>query len=247
MKDSRLRRAGTFVLCLLIIVTDVAAEPLYTVKEGDTLWSIARAHGMDYAQLCKSNAKPQGWSLIFPGQKIIVGKPLDDAGDVSLFAWETASDVAFNKSSDWLSRNSLFMRRRTAAGTNEWRLIMTAEGDWKLADGMSEWCKDRACDARRDFHVMKARLSKDGKSIWMVCNPHIGTYSIVCSFNLAKNTFRVLIDGDTADEQPDGTILVKNKKFYPNDDLGAAWHDVWITPDGTIVRKGPITLRGADL
>ena len=43
MKDCRLRCAGLF--CLLIVGTVFAAEPLYVVKEGDTLWEIARAHG----------------------------------------------------------------------------------------------------------------------------------------------------------------------------------------------------------
>ena len=52
---------------------------------------------------------------------------------------------------------------------------------------------------------------------------------------------RVLGDGDTADEQPDGTILIKGRKTYLQDEkgepLGAAWYDVWITPDGKVVRK----------
>lgn len=50
-------------------------------------------------------------------------------------------------------------------------------------------------------------------------------------------------------QQPDGTILVTGQKFYPKEDdgRGAAWRNVWLTPDGKIVRKGEITLRGADL
>lgn len=47
-------------------------------------------------------------------------------------------------------------------------------------------------------------------------------------------------------QQPDGTILVTGQKFYPKEDdgRGAAWRNVWLTPDGKIVRKGEITLRG---
>lgn len=161
--------------------------------------------------------------------------------DLALFAGKTESDIAFNNSNDWLQRNSLFMRRRMGSGREEWRLIMTAEGDWKLAEGMGEWCNDRAEDARRDFCVMKARLSKDRQSVWMVCDPHTSTYSIVCRLDLNTNTFRVLMDGDTAEEQPDGTILVKGKKTYLNDEngesLGAAWYDLWMTPDGKVIRK----------
>lgn len=161
--------------------------------------------------------------------------------DLALFAGKTESDIAFNNSNDWLQRNSLFMRRRMGSGREEWRLIMTAEGDWKLAEGMGKWCNDRAEDARRDFCVMKARLSKDRQSVWMVCDPHTSTYSIVCRLDLNTNTFRVLMDGDTAEEQPDGTILVKGKKTYLNDEngesLGAAWYDLWMTPDGKVIRR----------
>ena len=66
----------------------------------------------------------------------------------------------------------------------------------------------------------------------------------ICSYDLYNRTFRVLIDGDTANVQPDGTILVKNKKTYLSDEngepLGARWYDVWINPDGEIVRKGKL-------
>jgi len=43
------------------------------------------------------------------------------------------------------------------------------------------------------------------------------------------------------------SVAANDKKFYPNDDCGAAWHDVWISPDGKIVREGEITLRGSDI
>ena len=43
------------------------------------------------------------------------------------------------------------------------------------------------------------------------------------------------------DEQPDGTILIKNRKTHLQDEkgepLGAAWYDEWIAPDGKVVRK----------
>lgn len=173
---------------------------------------------------------------------------LYEVDDLALFAGETESDIAFNKSNDWLQRNSLFMRRRMELGREEWRLVMTAEGDWRIAEGMDEWCNDRAKDARRDFCVMKASLSKDRQSVWVVCDPHIGTYYIVGRLDLRKNTFRVLIDGDTAEEQPDGTILVKGKKTYLSDEngesLGAAWYDLWMTPDGKVIRKTkPVTAQ----
>ena len=57
-----------------------------------------------------------------------------------------------------------------------------------------------------------------------------------------ENTLAVLTDGDSADEQPDGMILVKGKKTYLSDEnggpLGARWYDLWMTTDGKVVRKG---------
>jgi hypothetical protein len=163
---------------------------------------------------------------------------------LSLFSGETVEDVAFNKASKIESRNSLFLRLHTKNGKSSWRLLMTSDGGWKDDDKMGKWDKDKAQMLRKCFLVDSANLSKDEKRIWLVCDPQIGTYRLVCSFDLEENVFRVLIDGDTADEQLDGTILIKNKKTYLNDEngesLGARWYDVWITPDGVIKRKGKL-------
>ena len=172
---------------------------------------------------------------------------LYDAGDRALFAGETEADVAYNAAARKADsecpevRNSLFVRKQTKEGTNVWRLVMTSGGGWKDADGMSEWCTDRAGDIRTCFFVVKARISADGRGIWLVCDPHTSTYFLVCRYNFDDNSFRVLCDGDTADEQADGTILIKNKKTYLYDEkgvsLGAAWYDEWIDSGGKVVRK----------
>lgn len=172
---------------------------------------------------------------------------LHDAGDYVLFAGETGADAVFNVAARKADsecpeiRNSLFLRQKMKDGTNVWRLVLTSGGGWKGADGMSEWCKDRASGVRACFFVVKARMSADGRGIWLVCDPHTSTYFLVCRYNFDDNSFRVLCDGDTADEQADGTILIKNKKTYLYDEkgvsLGAAWYDEWIDPDGKVVRK----------
>ena len=167
---------------------------------------------------------------------------LSKSGGLALFAGETEEDTSFNATNKTGEcRNSLFARKRANKGKDEWRLVMTSGGDWKDAERMDEWCRDRAGDARHCFDVLKAALATNGRHIWLVCNPHTGTYNIVGCLDLARNTFRVLVDGDSAEEQPDGTILVKNKKTYMDDEngesLGAAWYDQWITPDGKVVRK----------
>ena len=172
---------------------------------------------------------------------------LYDAGNCALFAGETESDAVFNAAARKADsecpeiRNSLFLRQKTREGTNVWHLVLTSGGGWKDAVGVSEWCKDRAGDVRSCFFVMKAHMSADSRGIWLVCDPHTSTYFLVCRYNFDDNTFRVLCDGDTADEQADGTILIKNKKTYLYDEkgvsLGAAWYDEWIDPDGRVVRK----------
>ena len=179
-------------------------------------------------------------------------KLLCESGELALFAGETAEDSAYNKACAPESldpyRNSLFLRRRKADGSEEWRVLLTTGSDWREAAGMSKWNSDRAKDVKDSFHVYKASFSSDGRHLWLVCDPHTYTYSVVCSYDVCNQTFRVLIDGDTADEQPDGTILAKNKKTYLFDDngepLGARFYDAWISPDGEVVRKG--ILKTAD-
>ena len=83
-------------------------------------------------------------------------------------------------------RNSLFLRRRAKGGNCEWRLLMTSGGGWKDADDMGNWYKDRARDVRGCLYVQQARFSKERRAVWMVCDPHIGTYSVVCSFDFAE-------------------------------------------------------------
>ena len=229
----------------------IKADPLYIVKSGDSLLRIAKAHGLSYEQLCKSNKKPKNWSVIQPGEKIIVAELLDESNDISLFAGKTKDDLSYDAmmredGADLFARRTLFMRRKNKPNTDEWSIVMTAEGDWKIAEGMSEWCERAASNMKSEFDIMEAKLSKDGRFIWMVCNPHTSTYYLVCSFELATKTFRVLIDGCSIDEQSDGTIRINGKKTYLSDEngepLGAAWYDVWMTPDGKIVRKSkPVT------
>lgn len=167
------------------------------------------------------------------------------SGEFSLVAGETAADTAATQSNhEHEYRNSLFLKRYRRDGTVEWRLLLTTGSDWREVDGMSKWESGMTKGVKDCFEICKASFSSDGRHLWLVCDPHTYTYSVVCSYDVYDHTFRVLIDGDTADEQPDDTILVKNKKTYLNDDngesLGARFYDVWITPDGKVVRKGKL-------
>lgn len=178
---------------------------------------------------------------------------LDESGSLALFAGETAEDSAFNDEEreehpDFPSfRNSLFLRRRVADGAYDWRLILTTGSDWRIPGGLGRWCSAQTEFLKRSFLVRKARFASDGRHLWLVCDTYAYTFAVICSYDVRDRIFRTLIDGADVEDAADGTIRVKDKKFYPNDDRGAAWHDVWITPDGTIVREGEITLRGSDL
>ena len=162
-------------------------------------------------------------------------KLLYECGWIALFAGETTEDVAHK------GRRSLFARLRMEEGTELWRLVLTTGSSWKVGERMNSWSQNMESLIREDFCVRRARASMDGRTIWLVCNPHTDLYNVVCRFDLEEKTFKVLIDGDTAEEQADGTILVKDKKVYLQDANGepdgAAWCDVWITPDGKVVKK----------
>ena len=181
-------------------------------------------------------------------------KLLCNYGALALFVGETTEDSDFNKKAmeedeeSTLRRNSLFIhlhpKNGHASSCNECQLLLTTGSDWRLADGMDEWCASRAQELKQCFLVEKARFASDGRHIWLVCDTQSQTYFTICSYDLKTHEFRVIGDGDTIDEQPDGTILVKNRKTYQTDEggspLGAMWHDEWITPDGKMIRKsGP--------
>ena len=256
------------------LADEVTAASEYIVKPGDTLWGIARRHKISYERLCALNNKPTDWSLIKVGQKIMVlpvlsraseerlvsfgtpyaaelkdAKLLNEYGDFALFSGETEADAAFNaepeREKDLSFRNSLLLRRRMTNGKFEWRLILTSGSDWKEADGMGDWGKMQASDVRRWLNVVSASLTRDGRYIWMSCDsPCTFWWNVICRFDLRENTLAALIDGFSADEQPDGTIMVTGKKTYAFDEngepLGARWYDLWMTPDGKIVRKGKL-------
>ena len=169
---------------------------------------------------------------------------LDESGAFALFSGETAEDSAYNQTSRYDSRNSLFLRRRRPDGAEEWRMLLTTGSGWREADGMGAWCSTHTRLVKGCFCVQGARFASDGRHLWLVCESNFATFRVICSYDTQANTLRVIIDGDTADEQPDGTILVKNTKTYLSDEngepLGARWYDAWIAPDGKVVRKGKL-------
>ena len=172
---------------------------------------------------------------------------LSGSDDIALFAGETEEDAAVNGGCQ--GRNSLFLRLRQKNGAYTWRLLLTTGTSWCDAEYMSKWGKFYVSDVKKCFKVRRASISRDGRTVWLVCDVDHPMFSVVCSYDMQTNTFRVLIDGNDVAEEPDGTIRVCDKKSYPDPDdgRGAIWRDVWITSDGKIVREGKITLRGCEL
>lgn len=232
-----------------VVIFEIEIVQAFGFESNEDEWEAAVGE-VESARDAPKESKPVAVAS-FPGSTCDVepknAKLLHEFGDLALFAGETGTDEAHNEAvrkgdpTCHEIRNSLFLRRKTKEGTSIWRLVMTSGGGWKDADGMDKWCKGCARDVRASFYVMKARLSADGRGVWLVCDPHVGTYYLVCRYNFDDKAFCVFCDGDAADEQPDGTILIKNRKTYLQDEkgepLGAAWYDEWIAPDGKVVRK----------
>lgn len=270
---------GLFIALLLVacaIRSGAAVDSFeYIVERGDTLWRIAREYETSYEKLCTLNNKPNGWSKIKTGQKIIVpmtqpyfsdeefaslgtlyqGEPndaelLNEYGDQALFVGETDADVEYNATNVY-GRNSLFLKRRKKDGASECRLLLTSGSDWREADGMDKWSSSQASDIKTCLNIVDANFTSDKRYILMICDTGIGFWEVACAYNIYDRSLRVFMDGTAICEEPDGMFLIKNKKTYLSDKngepLGARWYDVWITPDGKIVKKGKLkTLEETD-
>lgn len=166
---------------------------------------------------------------------------LDESGSLALFVGETAEDLAVNGAEEKL-RNSLFLRRGTADGTYEWRMILTTDSDWRTSDKMGSWSPCYTLgDLTKFFFVRSACFASDERHLWLVCDSDSDSHTVACSYDVYDCAFRFLLDGGfDVEEELDGTILVcgvRDKKLGQSEDCGVTWYNVWITPCGKIVRK----------
>jgi LysM repeat protein len=67
-----MQKTSTAILLAAVVATTASAET-YTVKRGDTMYSIARAYGISYTELRNENPKITHPGKIYVGQKISVG------------------------------------------------------------------------------------------------------------------------------------------------------------------------------
>jgi hypothetical protein len=83
---------------------------------------------------------------------------LYEKGGISLYAGETEKDIVSNAENPWEFRNSLFLKRRKAGGTVEWRMLLTTGSDCRDAEDGSS-----SSVTKHGFRVLKAGLSHDGR------------------------------------------------------------------------------------
>lgn len=226
------------------LVRYIGAVPIDEVPKFREEWVRKHVSAKSVAQFSEDSAELPGTLC---GEAPKEPELLDTLGNFALYSGESAADVASNKmrhNGDCPYHNSLFLRRRKADGTDEWRVLLTTGSNWREAAGMSEWCASQSSWLKDHFYIKRAKFGLDRHHLWLVCNTHIPLWNVACSYDVQTDEFRALIDGDTADEQPDGTILVKGKKTYLSDEngepLGARWYDAWLKPNGEIVRKGKL-------
>ena len=98
---------------------------------------------------------------------------------------------------------------------DEWHLLVTTDGDWLAAHSENNRGMYWATELKKCFCVSKARFSSDDCHLWLVCDPQTYTFFLIFSYDLLSSTLRVLADGDSVEECPDGTLLVKNRLPRP--------------------------------
>ena len=91
----------------------------YTVKEGDTLWSIAQAHASTVRALLRNNPNLQGKDLLYPGQVLVIQYQDRPQGSlvVNSYAYPWIDRSLLSAALPSLSQLTPFAHRFTSDGT----------------------------------------------------------------------------------------------------------------------------------
>ena len=124
-------------------------------------------------------------------------------------------------------------------------MILTSGTTWKTPEGEDSWPEqDPWYDLKMCLHVLDAKFAPDKRHLWLVLDPHSYSMFHICSYDLQDNVLDFLYGGGSIEPCPDGTLCVKDLKTYLIDENGeshgAAFYDVWITLDGTEVRRSEL-------
>ena len=91
----------------------------YTMKEGDTLWSIAQAHASTVRTLLRNNPNLQGKDLLYPGQVLVIQYQDRPQGllTVNSYAYPWIDRALLTATLPYLSQLTPFAHRFTSDGT----------------------------------------------------------------------------------------------------------------------------------
>ena len=91
----------------------------YTVKQGDTLWSIAQAHATTVRALLRNNPNLQGKDLLYPGQVLVIQYKDRPQGllTVNSYAYPWIDRALLTATLPYLSQLTVFAHRFTSDGT----------------------------------------------------------------------------------------------------------------------------------
>ncbi len=109
-------------------------------------------------------------------------KLLDESGELALFSGETVEDADSNNAADpdRPYRNSLFLRRRRADGTEEWRVLLTSGSNWREATGMSESGSRELRRLENHLYIWSADFGSDRPHLKIGLLTGNGAWSVVC-------------------------------------------------------------------
>ncbi|MCF0205871.1 MAG: hypothetical protein HUK15_00450 [Bacteroidales bacterium] len=189
------------------------------------------------------NAKIEDSKDIAQVSGITEKKLLDTYGSLMLYSCVTEQDRRFNLAQgkdeeNFERRNSLMLYN---SHDKSYKIILTSieEGQTPSYKALNKLNLDEQC-----VNITEANLSRDGKYVYLICNPFTMTYFCVYCYDLQNNTLRYLSDGDSLSANKDGSVWIYNVKTYLShfengEEVwdGAAWYNVRMTASGKILEK----------
>ena len=91
---------------------------VYVVKKGDTLYQIAKTHGLNLKRLLELNPDISNQSLIFPGQQILLRDSTKITTSTSEQSIDTYDIIVFYQEKGWIISSDYGIRKDPFTGKN---------------------------------------------------------------------------------------------------------------------------------
>ena len=104
--DNGIKKGRYLVIGEDLVINDSGRA--YTVKEGDTLYSISEDNGTTVNALFRSNPSLNGNPLIFPGQTLYIEEPSENEIVVNGYAYPFITESELRKALPFLSYLTVF-------------------------------------------------------------------------------------------------------------------------------------------